>query len=157
MTAPTPPYTVKTLPKAPLSPTIRQAMLAWIASTSWGSGNGPYAGLPTNISDSDLLVAYKAGLQNLVPGQDTTISGNPVLGPTVGAVSSATESVGSFLGKLSNGSTWVRVAEFAIGGIMLAIAINALVKNTTGVDPGGAASKVTRLSPVGAIANKKSA
>lgn len=54
---------------------------------------------------------------------------------------SGVESVGDFLGKLSNPNLWIRVGEFAIGGILLGIAINGMLKN-----PGGKVGAVAKTA-----------
>lgn len=72
-------------------------------------------------------------------------SPNPVTGTTSPAgtaangVVSATQSVASFLGNLSNPNLWVRVGEFAVGGILLVVGLNAALKN-----PAGKAAKIAK-------------
>lgn len=47
---------------------------------------------------------------------------------------------------------WVRVAEAAVGIVLLAIAANAIVKQTTGVDAAGAAARAGKTAGKGAAA-----
>lgn len=60
-----------------------------------------------------------------------------------GAVSAAS-AVPDFLGRLSNPHTWLRVAEVAVGVILLAVGLNALLKQSTGVDVAGTVRKAVR-------------
>jgi len=55
------------------------------------------------------------------------------------------EAVGNFFNKLGEASTWIRVGEFAIGGLLLAVALNALVKGTTGISPVKTAAKAALI------------
>lgn len=52
--------------------------------------------------------------------------------------------VTDFLNTLVQPNTWVRVAEFAIGALLLAIGVNALLKSGTGVDVAKKTTKVMR-------------
>jgi hypothetical protein len=50
----------------------------------------------------------------------------------------------TFLGDLTNPHTWLRVAEFLVGGILIGIGLNAILKQSTGVDVAGSAVKVAK-------------
>lgn len=47
-----------------------------------------------------------------------------------------------FLGRLTEAHTWVRVAEFVVGAILVAVGLNALLKQSTGIDVAKAVPKV---------------
>jgi hypothetical protein len=65
--------------------------------------------------------------------------------PGVGGLFSGIDAVGNFFNKLGEKSTWIRIGEFAIGALLLAVALNALVKHTTGISPAGTAAKGAAL------------
>lgn len=92
-----------------------------------------------NTRADQLVATYAQALQGNKLDPGAANSGLDVQNPLT--------SVEGFLSDLTNGKTWVRVAEFLVGGVMLAIAISALVKGTTGVSPSGAAKKVAKLNP----------
>jgi hypothetical protein len=56
--------------------------------------------------------------------------------------------INTFLGALSSPHTWLRVAEFIIGGVLIAVALNAILKQTTGVDVGGAVVGAAKKVPI---------
>lgn len=98
----------------------------------------------SNLADSDLADTYNAGIGGgtsfgstlgipdpLNPGSPGNQAANGVAG-AVTNVTSTVQSVGQFLGNLANPNLWVRVGEFAIGGILLGIAINGILKNPAG-------------------------
>jgi hypothetical protein len=65
-------------------------------------------------------------------------SKNPVATGTTGAINAGTgvvqgavdasKAIPDFLGKLGNANLWIRVAEFAVGGIFVAIGVSAMLK-----------------------------
>lgn len=86
--------------------------------------------------DSILIADY----QNIIshpPGQ-AGFGGSPNQTSTQLSAPSPLESVASFLSKLTNGDTWIRVAEFATGFLLLGIAAVEIAKN---VGAGSAAAK----------------
>lgn len=95
-----------------------------------------------SLSDVQLIEAYKGTyvlLNMKLPG---------IQGPVAAAKNALQDtSLGHFLGALSNGATWVRVAEFAVGGVLLAIGVNAFLKQSVGTDAGGAVKKVGGALP----------
>lgn len=153
----------------PLTPAERLAILAYIAQrqnstvaavagiinkqivpaavTVQGTISGAFGGILGGNSSAAATAADTTILQDY----DAVVAGGG-FGAGLGNTSEQlqTPSLTSFLGDLTNGATWVRVAEFLVGGIMLAIAINALVKNTSGVNPAGTVRKVGK-GPVGAL------
>ena len=68
--------------------------------------------------------------------------------PVIGAAQTAVTDVTSFLGKLSDPHTWLRVAEFAIGAILITVGLNAILKQSTGVDVAGSAATAAKHIPV---------
>jgi hypothetical protein len=54
----------------------------------------------------------------------------------------------TFLGDLTNPHTWLRVAEFVIGGVLIAVSLNAILKQSTGVDVAGTAVKAAKRVPI---------
>lgn len=103
------------------------------------------------LTDQEMINLYNSGSSNgkggsglfgtiQIPGLPNPI-GNVTsgVGNVVGAVESganatagAAENVGDFLGKLANPNLWVRVAEFLVGGVLLGVAVNGLLKNPAG-------------------------
>lgn len=136
------PYPYNTL-KGPLNAIQRAAVLAYIRqffSQSVG-GTAPSGGLTspnwtdfTSYSDQSVINEYNSIVGNTPtpPGADpgaVTPGVGPVpgiLNPLAGIVDTA-----HFLGLLTKQSTWIRVAEFAIGGLLLAIGANAALKQVT--------------------------
>lgn len=60
------------------------------------------------------------------------------------AATSWTQSLGSFFGALGQPATWIRVTEVVVGVVLLAAALNALLKKATGTDVIGSAGKAAR-------------
>lgn len=139
-----PPFDPSTL-KAPLTAAQRAAIVAWAAAVSAEHGGTVNAAQLNADTDQQLITDYTTAytFNNAV----TSLNNAPITGPSVSGLQ-----LPDFLSQLSNPKLWTRVAEFTVGGIMIAIALNALAKNTTGVNPAGAARKVTKLSPIGAVA-----
>lgn len=55
--------------------------------------------------------------------------GGGIVGKAASNITNPVTDISHFLGALSNGSTWVRVAEFAIGGILIAVGVNKMLNN----------------------------
>ena len=64
------------------------------------------------------------------PGHLPSVNDPPVLPPNVKVP--GINSVTDFLNLLTNGHTWVRVAEFVVGGILIAVGVNAMLKQSMG-------------------------
>lgn len=64
---------------------------------------------------------------------------------------SGLETVGQFLGDLANPHLWTRVAEFAVGGILLAIAIDQLVKGGSGATRAVKSGSKLAVTPVALV------
>lgn len=78
--------------------------------------------------------AFAKALQKAF-GTDISAELRAIEAGTVGAAQGVTKAAHSldpagFLGILTEGSTWKRVAEFAIGAILLAVAVAKLAENT---------------------------
>jgi len=54
--------------------------------------------------------------------------------PGVGPLPNPLAGIAAFLSTLTNPHLWVRVGEFAIGGILLAVGVNAMLKQGLGAD-----------------------
>jgi len=52
--------------------------------------------------------------------------------------------IGDFFSRLTSAHTWIRIGEFIVGAALLAIGLNALLKQTTGVDVGKSAVKAAK-------------
>lgn len=141
-----PPFGFNTL-KAPLSPSDRARIMAYL-EPFWAKsagGTAPTGGItsPTwhdfqGYSDQSVINSYDSIVGNTPtpPGADPGyaqgyIGPNPAGNVINGAATAidALVSVPQFLGKLSNGNTWIRVAEFGIGILLVGVAANALLKN----------------------------
>lgn len=118
-----PPYNLSSL-HPPLTMTQRSRLIAW------AERNG--LTLPVTISDSDLLA-------RCIDLQQGNISGTPSLGSRIGQIgegaTTGTEAaiapvmdLAHFLGKLTDPHLWVRVGEITLGVILVAVSINAALK-----------------------------
>lgn len=93
-----------------------------LAGISTGSPNGdPTSADQTLISEYDAVVN---GQQELTPGASPGLE--TVNKGTLGDIS-----VPSFLADLSNPTLWTRVAEGVIGGILLIVGINVILKSSS--------------------------
>ena len=126
-----------------------------------GSLMGPWFVIPvsgtvqrqTNPILASLLAATATGFKTDAAAQayadsHALLHGTSPGGQATGATVGAAESVGSFLGRLTQKATWIRVAEGVIGGLLLLFGINGLIHAATGVDVAG---KVARGAAVGAM------
>lgn len=157
--------------KAPLTDAQAAALKTW-ARGQPSAENTSYKGTAPNrvwhvdvltYTDQDMIDWYNDPQGTPIPSilhqAGGMITGqNPVNNAIVGAapvpdtinaannVVSAAESTGQFLGKLSNPNLWVRVAEFAVGGILLAVAAASVLKGTAaGKIATGVAMPVTKI------------
>ena len=97
------------------------------------------------VGAGKVAVAEKAGLTpyttkaqaQAAANAKTTGANNPV-----NIAYSVINAIGNFANKLGEKSLWLRVAEFAVGAILLTVALNALLKETTGVDVSKSIPKV---------------
>lgn len=123
-----PPYVPTTL-SPPLTAAQRAAMISWM-SLQTKANNGTFDAAGANAaSDPDLITAY------------TTIydfykfKTAPITGPVAAVEGSISNPFGPLLSALTNSNTWIRVAEFVVGGILLAIGlshalgVNGAIKN----------------------------
>ena len=123
-----PPF--KTVPSSPLNAQTKAQILAWIngnkvTTTQYGGA------LPANISDSDLLMVFRNELSLYAP--PSVIQTVPIVGNAAqSTVNAVIDPLKSLYGGLTNQNTWIRVAEFAVGFLMLGIAIKGIVSATTG-------------------------
>lgn len=69
-------------------------------------------------------------------------------GSTVANAVTAGSSVNDFLGRLTEKNTWIRVAEFAVGGILLFVGLKAMFPGAVGAVTSGA----KKAAEIGAIA-----
>lgn len=150
------PELVPSITGAQLTDAQGDAIAAWLKANNvqlnWTLLTAPWqaanpGGAPGFTTKADVLLAtYAQALQGNKLDPGAANSGLDVQNPLT--------SIESFLSTLTNGNTWVRIAEFLVGGLMLGIAVSALVKNTTGASAGDAVSKAAKLSPVGRLANR---
>jgi hypothetical protein len=147
----TAPYPVNSL-KAPLTLAQRTKVISFIVSNGEslfdifnyvGLGLGAlFPGAITDAQGTSLLnkgnydTKLIAMYNSIVQGGNFIYSGDPndtVHTPYTGPGSSlvhGTEDIGTFLGQLSNPELWTRVAEGAIGIILLAIGFHAIVTSS---------------------------
>lgn len=59
---------------------------------------------------------------------------DPSIVPPTPGIPKGFSSVTDFLNTLASSNLWLRLAEFVIGGILLAVGANALIKQSSGVD-----------------------
>lgn len=142
--APTaPPYNLNKL-QPPLTALQRRRLLAWAQRNGYT--------LPSGISDSNLI----ARCLDLWHGN---IAGNPTLGNKLanvgeGAYGAAQKAVSTaeFLAKLAEFLlNPVRMGEFLVGGVLVVVGINAVLKNPVGGAVRGATKVASKLpTPAGA-------
>jgi len=77
----------------------------------------------TNDVDDALISLYDATAQGGGGGTGATINKYPGSG-----VLSGINAVGDFFNKLSQPNTWIRVAEFTAGGVLLIVGLHAMLK-----------------------------
>lgn len=145
--------------RPPLTGVQKTAMLAFMV----GSGYASRADIETTISDTaganTSLAGYVSGTSgpplaakvdpefiNLY--KDATLGGHLNANPqtskelNVPGISSVTD----FLKLLTSGNLWIRVGEFAVGAILIAVGVNGMLKQQYG-------SRAPQVR-VGAVANK---
>lgn len=130
-----PPYDPSTL-QAPLSPIQKAAIIAWMtqeAAVTGGSFN------PAGQSDANLIAAY-TGFYNVNKGLTA-----PITGPVAAVAGSVSNPFSGILSALQNANTWVRVAEFLVGGIALTVGLVVVTRSTAP----GAYSAAKSVNPVG--------
>lgn len=128
-----------------LTDTQKAAVVNWIAQV-WNYYNAtPPSGFQ---SDSDVnLLALLASTKTLYSTGEAPVANDPI-NSTAGAIAGAGVNAANaitapldFLKLLANPELWVRVAEVAVGALLLGIGVNAFLKETTGINPGKAAVK----------------
>lgn len=77
------------------------------------------------------------------------ISTDPAIGQGPPSVSSelgltGVDAIGNFFDKLGEGSTWVRVAEFVVGGLILYVGLKASLSQTAAGNTLGSAARKTK-------------
>lgn len=141
---PPPPYPYNTV-HTPLSSVEKSVILAYLKQF-WAvsaGGTDPSGGLTsptfpdfTNYSAQSIINAYNSIVGNTPtpPGADpgTAQAGIGPVGNLVPGITNPFKSVTDFLNVLGKQETWIRVAEFAIGGLLLAIGINAMLRSGSG-------------------------
>lgn len=141
-----PPYDPSTL-KAPLTTTQRAAILAWLQAyaavlLATGQATGKFTD-STATPDAQLLKDYTTAAS--LHGFQTT----GITGPSVPSVPNPLSGVEAFLSDLENKSLWIRVAEFTVGGLLLAIGTYGVVKGVSGSNK-SPIKTLKKANPVGA-------
>lgn len=153
VTVPSPPFNGEnTTFKNPLQPGYRDKMVAWLQfmyqySAQLAAAAGITYTIPdtSTMSDSKVTQEYVTAwhvwniqLNKSADGKVGHISAlDPVSNP-VNAVVDATVSIPDFLGKLSSGALWLRVAEVLIGLLLVGIGLEKV-------------SNITIPGPVGSV------
>lgn len=104
----------------------RQAIYQYIADRTGTPLARIQAVYSTFLGDPKSLINDYIGLVNGATSVDTNIDNVPT-------PSNPLSSVEDFLGILTNGALWTRVAEFSLGFLLLGIAAYAVVRSTTGI------------------------
>ena len=131
MSTPAPPYKLSEL-STPLTATQRTQIVKWcqIAAVSESLAGWHGSTLPANLADlpdDQLLVYYKAeaAIQGFnIPGVDL----NPKNALSDAGIQSPLTSINQFLGGLTNPNLWLRISEFGIGAILVAVGLNAVLR-----------------------------
>lgn len=109
---------------APLTPTQRAKISSWMTKEMLLSG-AKWKKKP--VSDADWITAYSDLVNTMLTVQDKIKHGPGTSIPGLSGI----EAIGNFFNKLGKGQTWVRIAEFTAGGILLAVGINAMMKSNS--------------------------
>lgn len=98
-------------------------------TTTTSGGGGFLGGIEQSIVGGASAITNPLGTKKSPSplGSAVTATGN-----VVGGAASATESVGTFLGKLGELSTWIRVAEVLGGAILLIMGLRQLASVASG-------------------------
>lgn len=107
-------------------------------SGSVNVGGHPYVRYMGPFPTRADAVSAKPGPYSPIPGVSINPDGS-VQGPLSGLAA-----VGDFFTRLTQAHTWLRVAEFVVGGIFLVIGLNAILHNPAGK----AAGAIPKVVPV---------
>jgi hypothetical protein len=106
---------------------------------------GWHGAFQTKQQAIDYYNRNKAAHPNWHPPQDQEGAITEALPGNVdpfGAVTDAASGIKTALGIFTNKNLWIRIAEFAVGAILLAIGANALISQSTGVNPAGTGARI---------------
>lgn len=168
MSIPAPPIPLNGL-SPPLTADQRNRIIAWchLASVAEGIEGWSNSSLPANfdsLPDDQILAHYAAEvtIANLTNtggfqiNPITALKNSSVINPLTGQdVHSPLASVEQFLGQLTNSNLWTRVAEFGIGGILLAVGLNAMLRPGQSLSS-GVTKSIAPLRAVSRAVNQQS-
>lgn len=120
-----PPYPPGTL-KAPLTADQKAAVLAYLKPVMDHPGADPTFAVFSGYSDGGIINEY-----NFVASKGKVLTGDPgAVTPGVGPVSipNPIHTVEQFISAITNPNLWLRVAEFGVGSILLAVGLNAVLR-----------------------------
>jgi hypothetical protein len=108
-------------------------------------------GYPTRAQAVAHPNAAANGLQAGILAEFQAEASSPAGGGAVGVQQGTTAAVtpGSFLGVLNSSSLWQRVAEVAIGGILLVVAVKGMIPSGVQQGAAKAVSTVKQVKPAG--------
>jgi len=125
--APKPPYAVP--PAPPLSGGVKSSMINWIINYDIYADEheGPKLG-GGNPSDATIIRVYTEQLANYNTGKAG--KGAPGVKDIPGVAQAI--DLEHFLGLLTQRNFWIRVAEFLVGGTLLVVGFNGVLRQTMG-------------------------
>lgn len=154
-TPPKPPYGTHDIHVGtPLTAEQRATIVKWLPTAwAWQIANGWKFDTPppSNLAalpDDQLINQYGMAYAAIQIHDTSGITLNPITAVQQSGLSvpNPIHSLEDFLNLLSNKNLWIRVAEFGIGGILLAVGVNAVLR------PGQSlASAGGMLSPAGRV------
>lgn len=163
VSTPPPPFQLSEL-STPLTAVQRQKIIAWChaASVTEAMDGWSNSALPANfdsLPDDQLLGYYRleAGIQQItMPGITLNpLKGGSLVNPATGQdVQNPIKSVEEFLTLLSNKNLWIRVAEFGLGGVFIAVGLNAVLRPGKSLSS-GVAKAVTPLRVINRAVNQQ--
>jgi hypothetical protein len=135
------PYDPATL-TSPLPNDVRNTLIVWLAALSkrLGRNDEPVSWFQKR-SDKELITRYKQVLAGAAGHDTISLPGGGTT--TLPALPNPIASVTDFLALLAKGQTWIRVAEFAVGIVLVGVGINAALKGA----PASAAGKIPKPKP----------
>lgn len=159
---PSPPFTSDQQLQTPLTAEQRSRMIQWMVPAEAYSRAHGWTGdsLPANLSSltDDQLIGYYKLIFTMATFHIEGMTWNPVTAVREGSIinpvtgqdfQNPLTTIEGFLTALVNPHLWIRVAEFGIGAIILAVGVNAVLRPGTSLS--SSVSSVTKKAGKAAL------